>query len=781
MSSTSPAGSAPWRYFLALSLVSGTAMLMELTLTKVFAVMFFNHFAFIIISNALFGLGLSGVFLSVTKVLDRFELDPLLSVMSCLLAISELAAFKLLMVIPLSFIHFGESWLNYLYLVAYYLVIAVPFFFAGLIITLLLGRRSDIVNRLYFFDLIGAGASSIALVLLLPPLGAEKLILFAAVVAGIAAILFGVPHRRMRILAPLCAVATIIVFLYLPAYFQMQHFDWKRGFEDRLTRGKVEMTRWSAISRIDVAPDIQGRKKIFIDGGSCEGIMVQVKKCCDDLQPIRSRLSLPFELRPYSDVLIVGSSGGREVLMALSHKASSITAVEIDPSINQIVTGHYAAYIGRIFEQPSVTLVTDEGRSYIRRSRRQYDLIQQVYNTTPAAIASGAMNFAESYLLTKEAVVEYLDHLTDSGLLSVMRPGAAKVAILCSQALMDRGVEDPGKHLIMLQSADGERGWVLMRKTPFVPEDMPRVYEYGERENYSVAFSPFEDKPDPFLARALRAKAGDPFWDMQKPNFTAPTDNQPFFERFHRLFGGGDGMVFPGAVMIADMLKSGQRSDRLLYSVLIESIVLSTLFVVLPLYVFHRRGLKTRYRGSILAYFAGLGAAFIIIEICLLQRFTLFLGYPVYSITFTLCSLLVFAGIGSNFAGRYKDRAARFLRLIIPLLFALNLIEMFVAPYIFRAFIGHPMWVRGTVSVIMIAPLGFFMGMPFPLGLHLVTRRSSKLVPWAWGVNGYATVIGSPLCVFLAILMGFKLTLLLAGLIYLSLVLAVPRLEGADS
>ncbi len=242
------------------------------------------------------------------------------------------------------------------------------------------------------------------------------------------------------------------------------------------------------------------------------------------------------------------------------------------------------------------------------------------------------------------------------------------------------------------------------------------------------------------------------------------TDDKPFFNHFTKFAQFNIDTVpeefKPVFFVYGD-------SDFTLVIILIEAAVLSLLFIILPLYLFQRTGLRVQGKLQFLLYFFSLGLAFILIEIVFIQKFTLFMGNPTYSVTVVLFSMLVAAGFGSLLSGRFKENPTRALMWVIPLIAALCSVELLASPLIFRMFLGYSMPVRMLVSVLLIFPLGMMMGMPFPLGITMTNMVSQRLIPWVWGINGYATVIGSVLCVILALSFGFQAVIFIACGIYL--------------
>jgi hypothetical protein len=215
-----------------------------------------------------------------------------------------------------------------------------------------------------------------------------------------------------------------------------------------------------------------------------------------------------------------------------------------------------------------------------------------------------------------------------------------------------------------------------------------------------------------------------------------------------------------------------------LFAILGEAALLSGIFIILPLYLFKRTGLRSPGKLKFLLYFSALGMGFILIEIAFIQKFTLFMGNPTYSVAVVLFAILTAAGCGSFLSGKFQKNPKRALAVVVPAIVVLCGVVLTASPLIFRACLGYPIAIRVLVAILLIAPLALVMGMPFPLGITLTNRISSPLIPWVWAINGYATVIGSVLCVILALVFGFKVVIFIACGIYLAGLLSIFAIKA---
>lgn len=756
-------------YHLGIGIIAGATLLLEISMTRIFAVAFFNHYAFLIISTALFGFGFSGVFLSIFPSLEKFNFDKLLAFLSFCFSLSAIITLKIVISVPLQFGNMEESAIQFVYLSIYYLMIAIPFFFSGMVVALILSRIPEKVNTLYFSNLTGAGIGCFLVLPIVPALGAPGAVIFSAMLGIVAAAcLAKLAGRSFVLLSAILFIALAALLPLRDSYFRVVVHEGKRSFNVHEEAGEIEFSRWGPISRIDVAK-FDPYKIIWIDGGSNQSFIHPFHGNVGALKPMK-QAGLVYQFIKNPDVLIVGPAAGEEMLYALSHKAKSVTGVELDPVICDIMLNEYAQFSGNVYKQPNTKLVNDEGRSYIRRSPKKYDIIQQINNASPAAIASGAVNISETYLITVEAFHEYLDHLNEGGYVFIKRYGAIRLATVAAQALRERGVENPEDQIIIMEDPLHKvgGGQFYLKNGTFTEEELA-VFG-ADRRKAHLMYGPEEldiqhAKYPEYRELISNPDAWKKYYEMGINMFPV-TDDNPFFNHFTKFAQFNKDTVPEEFKPIFELVYG--NSDFSLLVILGEAALLSLLFIILPLYLFKRKGLRAVGKFQFMLYFFSLGLAFILIEIVLIQKFTLFMGNPTYSVTVVLFSILVAAGCGSFLSGYLKKAPKKALMFIIPLIVLFSWAEVTFGPIVFKAFLGHSMTERILISILMLFPLGLMMGMPFPLGITLVNSTSNqRLIPWVWGINGYATVIGSVLCVILAITFGFKAVVFIACGIYL--------------
>lgn len=758
------------RYSAGIFFIAASTLLLEISLSRVFSVLFFHHFAFLIISTALFGFGFSGVYLFFRKPSPE-KLDRYLGVAAILFGLTALIIYRILLVMPAQSEELMQRPELIVRLLLNYALLAIPFYFSGYVVSAILSSFSEISGKLYAYDLIGAALGCLSVLWLIPAIGGSGAVVLASLIAAISAMIFA---GRNKIVF-LCAAAFAIgCLLLIPQAEKLFPFPIRGIVESKypgrqVRTEKPEYSAWSPISRIDVYPTNSANKIMLLDGGSNVSLMTPFNGDLTSLQPRYNWRVVPFVISHRSTACIIGPGGGEDVLNALSFRTESIDAVEMDPLIVKLVQGRYRNFIGDVFNQPGVNTVNDEGRSFLRRSQKQYDLIQQVHNISPIAIASGALNLSESYLLTKEAFQEYWDHLKPEGMLAINRWGVVRAASIASQILEANRVHDPENYaLVTSRQKSGTDISFYLKKGKINTNDLTNLSESLNALGIRIDYAPHPDYQTNrnVYYRLLALESRDAFIKQADIDLSAPTDDRPFFDHIQKLGSfQQSSSVVPNE--LNRVLRFLNRGEMALFTLLGEAAVLSSLFILLPVIRFGKHS-SAISRWSVLTYFSALGLGFILIEISLIQKHILFLGQPVYSISSVLFSVLLSAGIGSYLFQRYfRDGSERLWLALIPILLGtLLLLELLIMPFVFHLFLGSSKWIRFCISALLIAPLGIFLGMPFPLGIRILGKRAPVIIPWGWALNAYATVIGSILAVMFAILLGFRMNFAIAFVVY---------------
>ena len=491
--------------------------------------------------------------------------------------------------------------------------------------------------------------------------------------------------------------------------------------------------------------------------------------------------ALPYALLSTPSVLVLGSGAGEDVLRALVHDAVRIEAVELDPRIIELVRGRFGDFAGRIYDDPRVTVHAAEARSFVARTTGDYDLVQLGLLDSFGASGASVQALNESYIYTVEAFLEYLEDVRPGGLLAITRWNKlperdnVKLALTAMEALERSAAASPADQLAIIRSWNTTT--LLVKNGRFTAADVARIQEFADRRSFDTTYFPgITDEAvnrynlldaDRVHAAVLAAIAGDAdgFAERYKFEVTPATDDRPYFFHFFKW------QPFAEVLALRDVGGGGliEWGYLVLLGTLGQAMVFGTLFILLPL-AFLRRGWQRHSAIRWGGYFLLLGLAFLFIEMAFIQKFILFLGHPLYSVAIVLSGFLVFAGIGSALSARFADRDTNSrtspVAIVVSGLAVLAVAYVLLLPHVFEACLGFPDAIRIVVAIALIAPLALMMGMPFPLGLDRLATEARRFIPWAWGINGFASVISAVLATLLAIEFGFSAVILVALALY---------------
>ena len=767
---------------LGVGAISAAILMTELALTRIFSVTMYYHFAFLAISIALFGLSASGVFVYVIRAwLTSKDTRTLLTAAALGHAIVTVIALACLVRIRVE-LNYSPS--NLAWMLAIYLLAALPFFAGGTVISFAFARLTTRVNLVYGADLLGAAAGCLALIPLLNELGAPGVVLTAAGLALAAAVCFAPAAKRGHIAAAVLAIFSLPAAAQVSGAAPFDVVDTKGHEGDR-----VLFSKWNSFSRVAVYDREQGDWSLSrrFTGEPGESLFMDIDSAAatpilkgtgnpQDAAYLRYELTaLAYYLAERPDgftALVIGPGGGRDLLSALVFGARKVDAVEINPIIaRDVMLDRFRDYSGGVYAHPRVNVHIDDGRSFIRRSPVRYDVIQASLVDTWAATAAGAYTLTENSLYTTEAFDEYFDHLSDDGVLTISRWvfDGLRLVSLAQQVLGARGL-DAAQHLAIVRH---ERvATFMLKRRPFTAEDTARLRRLAFGMDFEILYLPnvtAEPAPaPPEQPSNARVQASDyprlilspdpkRFVASYPLDITPTTDDRPFFFHTTRLRNQLD-VAFGRSMFFGNGLSS-------LLTLIGISTALVLLFVGAPLAVSARpRSGWARW----LLYFSALGAGFMLLEVALLQRFVLLLGHPVYSLTVTLFSLLVGTGLGS-LAGR-RIATERIGAVALRALLAVVVLAI-VSAITLAAVIDHTIaWSlpgRIAVAVALLVPAGVLLGIPLPSGMRLVAATRPEIIPWGWGMNGALSVMGATAAVFIAMNWGFSNTLLIGALTYL--------------
>ncbi len=793
-------------YFGAIGLISAAMILLELALLRLFAVQQFYHFAFMAISLALLGAGASGSLLTLRG--RRFS-----PVVLCLaFSVTSLGAYLVINYLPFDSYSIAWDSRQLLFLALYFLVIAVPFLFSGLLVGGELVEQSRArssspgSHQVYGANLIGSAIGSLASLLVLAAAGSVGTVLVVVISGAVAALLFAFDRRagsarnayhRSTAGALLVIVTGLVLLVIRPNFLTQRLSPYKTlPILSQALDAQPILTVEDATARVDV---LKSGTIHIMPGLSLltpVGLPVQAGLMLDgdNLMPVtdldpdseQARLLAAYRpegvaavLRPAANTVVINGGTGTEVLFALAAGAEAVTLVEENRLVTRALAGELVPLNRGLFADPRVIIATQSGRVFASRySGNGFDLAIVALTDPHRPVTSGAYSLTEDYNHTVQAFEEYLDTLTADGLLVVTRwvqtppSESARTFAMLAEALNRDGL-DPAQHLLAFRTV---RTMTLVAgKQPFSPQEIEQVRDFLERRSFDAVYWPginsedlnrFNVLPGPIYHDLFVKILADPDQVYQDYRFDIrpPVDDRPFFFHYFKWRQTPE--------ILASLGLTWQPFGGSGYFVLVALLILvslaAALFIIGPL-AFRRRMFShlqagapptPSWRWRVLAYFAFLGLAYLFVEVPLAQRFILVLDQPVTALAVVLFAMLLFSGLGSLTTPRWRMRTG------LGILVGMIVVYPLVLGPLSDILLPLPALARISLTIVLIAPVGYLMGLPFAGGLRVVEKREPGLVPWAWAVNGSFSVISSVLAVMVAVSLGFPAVLWLGALAY---------------
>lgn len=767
-------------------LLSLSSLCFEVSLSYQFGYMFWTNVSYVIVSIAMFGLGFGGIlgyFLSKKEkyfeTLSYAAFVFSIFIIFSLFVISQGSQTDFYENLSLTYLKLlsGESLLFFVY---FALLPAVPFFFAGIVLSSALNypvKSKKEISYIYFGDLIGAGAGSFLVSLLVPLLRVEGVIIFCSFVALISSLFFKKPSKKMSSFIVIFLLIMVFTFSSKSALEPIP----KKPLATYVDKGsEILYTRWSPTSRVDVVKFPSGKIQFIVNGSYPVTILTSGYTIKENEYDVRYFM---FFNDPES-VLAIGSGGGVELAMSIQAGSTDITGVEINPVIIQMMLHQFKEISGDIYERPEVTYIVEDGRTYVNRCRREFDLIENGVLGADALIlpSSIVQTFSDTYVYTVEANKDYWDHLSDSGVAVILvtslmdeynavdtEKGVSYRLLrqysTSYKALREKGVS-PEKHIMIFRHvmSSGYTGFYRQTDYTFIfkreldEKTVHTILEKAEetenliRDHYRAQKNP---EADVFKFECVYS----PFYDSvdlesyidtipEYRDVSPTTDDHPYF--YHTEKG----------------------APSFLYYMLAGFVVLTGVFLILPVAVERRLTFESKISVTLLPYFLLLGTGYILIQAVSIQRLTLFLGQPAYAFQVILFSMLVFSGIGSFITGKVENER-KMIKVVLPVLLVIAFVYAGVLSPLIYSLMPNPIPVKIGCSLLLLSPLYLVMGMPFPLGLRIVSREAGKDVIWMYAVNGGGSVIGSIVGMILAFSFGFSYAFLAGVFIYVLAFLVV--------
>jgi spermidine synthase len=785
---------------LLVGLVSGASVAYEILLMRLFSIIQWHHFAYMIISLALLGYGISGVFLALYRDWLNARFAWVFPLCILLFSVAAPGCFWIGQSLPFNPAEIFWSPAQPLYLLTLYLLLSLPFFFAASAIGLALFRCHNRVASIYAADLAGAGLGCLLIIGLLFWLPPEQ-VLIALALIGIAGILAAsLSWKKTGWIRAACFAALAFLW-FAPA-------DWKAlrisPYKELSQFLRIPGTRIidsfsspiaythvveSALTPVRYAPGLSlnaeqeppAQYAVFADAGNMSALTRYSGDPASVSYLDQATSALPYHLKKPEQLLILGVGTGTDLLQAEWFGVPSVDAVELNGQLIDDIKTKYAAFSGGIFSGKRLRLHIGEARGFVSGTRQRFDLIQIALMDAYGASSAGLYALSENYLYTVEALQEYLRHLKPNGYLALTRwvkmppRDSLKLFATAVEALELSGIAEPGRRMMLA------RGWqtstLLVKNGEVTPQNIKILKTFCEDRSFDIDYYPGISAPETNRFNRLPASyyyqgairilgpEREAYLEHYKFAIEPATDDRPYFFQFFKwttlpeilsLYGqGGISLLESGYIILA----AGAM----------QALFAAAAFIGLPMWLCKQRLGLPDHSGRlwrIVGYFFLLGNAFLYIEIAFIQKFILFLYHPIYSVAIVLCSFMISASFGSRaslaLAGNRRGHLVPIAGIAVLAIFYIVFFQ-----HLIGVFLHQPVPVKVAVTVLLILPLGFLMGMPFPLGLQRVSRLSPGLIPWGWGINGFASVISANFATLIAIHYGFDVLILAAVGLYL--------------
>jgi len=797
----------------AIGLLSAATLTYEILLTRIFAIVHWHHLVAIAISLALLGYGVSGTFLALTSERLKRHFAAAFIANAALFGLSALACTTLAQ--RLTFDPQALIWDSgqLAHLAAAFLILALPFFAAANCIGLALWHFKTQIPRIYGLDLIGAGFGAFAVLITLTfvhPADALFAVFVCAMLVAVSAAWSLRWHAR-KVAAGALLLTGVVATLARPAVAPAEYKDLAQAMavygaeldaELSGVAGTIHLIRNEAVA-VRYAPGLSlqasalppPQLSVFVDGDAA-GTLGDYR-AGEDATAYFSELvsALPYALRRPSRVAILNAATGERAQQALALGAASVTAVESNPQLHALACGRHAELGGALCDPARVRWQIEAPRAFIAGRIAPFDLISLVTEADPAGLDALSIDFD----LTEEAFRAYLGHLAPRGVLAIEAPTrvpprlSMRLLDTARAALHDDGVAAPALHIAMI------RGWqrfvLLVSRSPLTVQEEDAIRDFCRTRGFDLIWLPHIRPDEPNRYQQLN----EPQFFLQAASILGPGTGSELASglpgsRF-RLEAATDNRPFPGlsttwrdlwaTLTHGDRRELAQLDAGLFIGVATLAVVsvASVVLIALPL-AWVQRGPSGRLRAGTrlrtLGYFGLLGIAFLFLEMAWIQRLQLFLGHPVYATTAVLAAFLIFAGLGSLWSQRRIDSGGgRRLVLAVIAIALFSLLYLWFLPGWLDRLAGLSIVARIAVVLLFLAPLAFAMGIPFPTGLRHLGGSSPQLIPWAWGINGCASVISAAAAPLLAIQIGLDGLITVAFIAYLMLPLIRPGTASA--
>ncbi len=811
------------RLSLGLLLISAGTLAFEISLTRLFAVQQFHHFAFVVVSLAVMGFAPSGLLLWYRRR------QPSLAALAAAFSAAVLAAYLIMNLLPFDSYSIAWDRRQVGILLLYFLAASAPFVFTGWVVASALQQAGQEARRPYAANLAGSAMGCLLALGAMPLIGAEGSTMLSASLGSLAALAFSgqklgqsgaqqkgeleiqggeadapgkatsETSRLGRIALVVAAAIMFALALRMPEPLRLQLSAYKPlSTTQLLPDAELSLTRWSSASRVDVVDsasihifpglslnasiELPRQSALFIDG---DGPIPITNARADDpqMRELASRLPsfLPFLLREEARTLILLPGAGQDALVALAGGASSVSLVQDEPLVYEVLQGPYASFSGGLLSHPRVRLLDRPGRGALRAPGEPFDVVLLSLSEPFRPVAMGAYSLTEYYPVTVQALSDAYERLSPGGLLVITRwlgtpPSESARAWSTLLAALDRsGVESPSQQLLAYRSM--RTATMIAARRPFTRFELERTRAFLRSNGFDPIWLPdlqpgelnqYNRLPQDVYHSLYADLLEDPDRTYREYDFNLqpPTDERPYF--FHYFRWRQTPEVLAGLGF--QWLPFGGSGYLVLLVLLGVIATLALAIVVAPALWPRAVDQRSRLTGASLAYFACLGAGYLLVEIPLFQRLSLLLDRPALALGIVLFTLLMASGIGSLGSSGLPTRPA------LVALVGILALSLYVLPRVVSLALPWPLLPRALLAVLAIAPAGLLMGVPFAAGLRQLERSQPGLIPWAWAINGAVSGISGVLAAMISLDWGFSATLGIGALAYAGAWLCYPSI-----
>ena len=772
-------------------IVSLASLAYEITLTRIFSISLWYHFAFMVISIAMLGIAASGTLLAVYPGLK----DPgRIHSYILLFCVSIPASYLLINVIPFDPARLSWDRAQILYLSLYYVILSLPFFSFGMIISTAFSTMTGTTGHIYGADLTGAGTGSLLTLWLLSAGGPAQVVFIISLLPALVLCIYG--RKGIRLSSCFFFIMSLLVIYFHPQFIDPRISPYK-PLETALRFPGAEhlKTSYSPFTQVDIfkspavrfAPglsfrylhDLPEQTGISIDAADIYAITDdRDRKGLNFLGYLPS--SLPYALSRKKEVMIIEPKGGLSVLQAEYYKAGNISKVDSNPLVIKAVREYQKDFSSHIYEKNTWTGL---GRSRLASAAQSFDLIDL---SLMGSVPAGSFGFSEDYRFTVEAFEEYLDHLSPEGMLSVnlfiIPPPRTELRILCTLVTASEklGIRDFSDHIAAIRS------WgtitIIFKKSPLSGRDIEGLKAFAGDRRFDIVYYPgiTEEETNLFIKmpsnelfhafmKLISPETREEFISTYLFDIGPARDETPFFQYYLKV--GNIGEIYR---LMGGKWQYFMEEGYLLPAIFIQVVLLSILLVLLPLIPFRMKGNLNLNLFLTLAYFAFLGTGFMFIEISFIQKMIFPLENPSYAAAAVLSSILISSGVGSLLSQHLKI----FQRPLIILFLSLSVLaySLFL-PVVINEISPYSLMTKILSVFIILMPAGILMGVPFPLALSFLGRTRPELIPWALAVNGCFSVIAPILAMMFALSAGFKAVMLSGVALYVLAFYSLSRLK----